>query len=110
MTVNISCWSELREGDVWLGAVIEEVGHSHITLARADKKPMRGASAIDCNPFTLDTLIQAGNNTVERKPKKVECVERVILGNSCGTYINLSLYDMGELPVGTRVKVTIEPI
>lgn len=99
MEVKISRWQDLQVGDVWLGTEIEEIRDTSITLRRADGGYMRGAVAIDCNPWTIDTLIAAGNDTVERKPKKVEAY----LLSSLITGL-LSVCDSGEQTISVNLK------
>ena len=107
MKVKISSWKDLKVGDVWLGLEVEEEFSSGVTFRRADRDPIMGCAAMDVSSFPIDVLVHAGNDEVERRPKKVEFTCEVYECTHGTTVVNLP-WNSG-FKKGQTVKVTIEP-
>ena len=116
MKTKIGSWKDLKVGDVWLGL---SVCYINANASYESMPVVKGAVGLsggyvvamyDCQ---IDALIEAGSDTVERKPEKeVLSAQAILIGEALRKGMAIGrAQERGEQVAAKGVyKVTIEPL
>jgi len=115
--VTIEKWTDLQAGDVWLGLTVSFTGFMECFFTNSAG---RGVTMHSCS---ADHIIAAGNNTVLREVKPIECEPLLIVPHMTGWITETGATVVGiEVPNdfydalvsmtsnGNRAKLMVEPI